>query len=62
VIAHVPADTPVTTPVALTVAMEGVELLHVPPPVASLNVEVPPTVVLVMPVIPAGAAVTVTGW
>jgi hypothetical protein len=60
--AQVPADTPVTTPVEVTVAIDGVELDHVPPEVASLNVDDPPTVVVVVPVIAAGADVTVTGW
>jgi len=38
----VPIPTPVTTPVALTVATPGVLLLHVPPPVALANAAVPP--------------------
>jgi hypothetical protein len=60
---HVPADIPITTPVAMpTEAMDGLELLHVPPAVTSLSVDVPPTVVVVVPVIAAGDGVTVTKW
>ena len=54
---HVPAVTPVTTPVvAFTVAIEVLDDVHVPPLVASDKVLVPPTVVDVVPVIEAGAA------
>ena len=38
-----PALTPVTTPVALTEAIYGAPLLHVPPGVASVHVAVAPT-------------------
>jgi len=63
VIAQVPAETPVTTPVKEpTVAMEGVELLHVPPKVASINVVDVPTMVESVPPMAAGAGVTVTVW
>ena len=42
VIVAEPAETPVTTPVELTVATEGLLLLHVPPAVLSVSViEVP---------------------
>ena len=58
VIIAVPADTPVTPPVALTVA-EPV-LLHVPLPVASVKLVVEPTQTLSVPVIAAGAGFTVT--
>lgn len=51
---------PVTTPVELIVATEALLLLQVPPAVASLSVEVPPTVVVAMPDIAAGIGVTVT--
>ena len=37
-----PEATPVTTPVLLTVAIDGAALLHVPPLVASDSVMVPP--------------------
>jgi len=40
----VPPDTPLTTPVVLfTVAIDGLTLVHVPPPVAQLNVVDEPT-------------------
>jgi hypothetical protein len=57
----VPADTPVTTPVALTVAFAGVELVHVPPVVALVNVVVPPGATVVAPVVvlTIGIALTV---
>jgi len=56
----VPADTPVTTPPAVIVATAGVALLHVPPPVASLNVVVDPSHTFNVPVIAAGIGLTVT--
>ena len=59
--AHVPAETPVTNPVEEpTVAIAGLLLLQVPPGVALLNAEVPPTVVVVMPAMVTGTAFTVT--
>jgi hypothetical protein len=39
----VPELTPVTTPVALIAATAGLELVHVPPVVASVSVVVDPT-------------------
>lgn len=47
----VPADIPVTTPVELTVATEGLLLLHVPPAVVSESVIVVPTQVEEAPMI-----------
>ena len=56
----VPAETPVTTPVLVTVATAGSLLTHVPPVVGD-NVVVNPTQTLPGPVIlTAGAALTVT--
>lgn len=43
-------DIPVTLPDALTVATEGLLLLHEPPGVASLRVATQPTQVLVLPI------------
>jgi hypothetical protein len=58
---EVPAETPVTTPVpAITVATEGVALLHVPPAVALLKVVVVPEHRVVVPVIRTGFGFTVT--
>ena len=37
-----PPETPVTTPPAVMEAMPAALLLHAPPPVASVNVIVPP--------------------
>jgi len=45
-----------------TVAIDGVELLHVPPGAASARVVEVPTIVLRVPVIAGGAAVTVVMW
>ena len=62
-IVTVPAAIPVTTPVALTVAVAGVKLLHTPPVVASVNVVVFPTQTVLVPPIAAGevgAAISVT--
>jgi len=56
----VPADTPVTTPELLTVAV-GLLLLHPPPDVASLRARVPPTHTWLPPLIAAGLTWTVTG-
>lgn len=42
-ITAVPTDTPVTMPVELTVATEGLLLLHVPPGVLSARAIVEPT-------------------
>ena len=41
-IATVPADTPVTIPIELTVAVDILLLLHAPPPMLSLNVIIAP--------------------
>lgn len=49
----VPAETPVTSPVVLTVATEGLLLLHEPPGVASLRRVDAPTQVDELPVIGA---------
>ena len=46
-----PADTPVTTPLLLTVATAVLLLLHTPPTVALLKVVVDPTHALAVPVI-----------
>jgi hypothetical protein len=59
----VPAATPVTSPVvALTVAIAGVLLDQAPPEMVEVNVDVPLTQMLWLPLrVPAeGAAVTVT--
>ena len=57
-----PAAAPVTIPVAEpTTAISVLELLHMPPGVALLNVEVPPGVVVVVPVMGAGAGLMVIG-
>ena len=56
----VPAVTPVTVPVAEpTVALEVLLLLHVPLPVASVNVVVSPIHTAPVPVIPEGTELTV---
>ena len=60
-ITTVPADTPVTTPVAdPTVASGGMLLYQKPPPVASVRLVVLPTQTVSEPEILAGAASTVT--
>jgi hypothetical protein len=52
---------PLTTPeVAFTEATLGLLLLHAPPGIASLNVVVPPTQSVVIPVIALGNGLTVT--
>jgi len=56
---ELPADTPVTTPPAVIVALAGVALLQVPPAVALLRVVVDPTHTLVVPVMAAGSGLTV---
>jgi hypothetical protein len=48
---HVPAAMPVTTPDELTVAIDVLLLLHVPPAVESISVTVEPTQVPDGPVI-----------
>ena len=58
VIVAVPADTPVTSPVADTVAVPV--LLHVPLPVASVSAVVDPAHTLKVPVMAAGVGFTVT--
>lgn len=59
----VPADEPaVTTPLASTLATDGLLLLQVPPEVASLNELVPPAHTLSVPVIAAGAELIVSVW
>ena len=57
-IVAVPAETPVTTPVAgLTVATEGLLLDHTAPGVAAVNVVVAPAQMLDAPVTVIGVAV-----
>ena len=51
---------PLTTPPPDTVAVGVALLLQVPPVTASLNIVDDPKHILATPVIPAGAAVTVT--
>jgi hypothetical protein len=59
---QVPEAMPVTKPLdEPTVAIMGFEELHVPPGVAQVNVEVPPGATVVVPIIGAGAVLTVTG-
>lgn len=54
----VPAETPVTTPVApSTVAIAALPLLHTPPAEASASVVVKPTQTRVVPVIVPAAGV-----
>ena len=61
VITVVPADTPVTIPVAdPTLPMPGYPELQVPPVVASLRLMVSPTQTFVGPVMVAGNGLTVT--
>ena len=50
-----PAETPVTTPFVVTVAIEGVRLLQRPPVVDSLKLVVLPTQTDLVPPIEAGA-------
>jgi hypothetical protein len=60
VITEVPDETPVMTPVVgLTVATDGVALLHVPPDGVLLSVVVDPTNTYVVPVMAVGKAFTV---
>ena len=54
-----PADTPVTRPPELTVAISGVPLDQVPPPIALLSEVVPPTQTPIYPDMP-GFGFTVT--
>jgi hypothetical protein len=56
----VPAATPVTTPAASTVWMDGLAVVHVPPVGVPVKVAVVPIHALAVPVI-AGNAITVTG-
>jgi hypothetical protein len=57
----VPGDNPMTRPVAEPMTAEKVLLLvHVPPPTASLNVEVNPKQTFVLPVIADGTGLTIT--
>jgi hypothetical protein len=59
-IAAVPAATPDTIPVAPAAATDGAPLDQVPPGVGLDNVVVPPAHVLIVPVMSAGSALTVT--
>lgn len=59
---QVPKATPVTKPLdEPTEAINGLLLLHVPPGVAQVSVEVPPGAIIVVPKIDAGAGFTVIG-
>ena len=54
-----PEATPLTVPeTGRTVANVLLLLVHIPPAVASVKVEDPPTQALVVPVIPAGTGLT----
>ncbi len=55
-----PAVTPVTFPVLLTVAAAPVAGLQLPPLVASVNAVADPAQTFMVPVIPAGKGLTVT--
>ena len=55
----VPPVTPVTTPVALTIATAGVTLDQTPPSVGSLNVVVEPAQSIAVPVMADGVKFTV---
>ena len=57
---ELPGDTPVTTPVPLTVAMPGLTLVHAPPAVASVRLVVDKLQKASVPVIAAGWTFTVT--
>jgi hypothetical protein len=54
----VPMARPLTVPVGVTGATDGLLLLHVPPGVASLSVVIPPTHTAGSPVMGFGAAIT----
>jgi hypothetical protein len=54
----VPAATPVTVPVLVTVAMDVLPLLHVPPLVGSVYTVVEPTHTLAAPLMADGEAIT----
>ena len=58
----VPPETPVTTPVLLTVATDVLLLLHTPPPLALLRCVVAPGHTVSEPVIAAGAGFTIIIW
>jgi hypothetical protein len=55
-----PAETPVTTPDALTVATAALLLLHTPPLTASANVVLAPGQTVVVPVIEPAVATPLT--
>ena len=57
----IPADTPETIPIPLTVAKLVLLLLQVPPVDASVKAVVKPAQTLAVPVIAAGSGLTVTG-
>jgi len=59
-IVAVPTELPVTVPSVPTVATPVFELLHTPPPVASVSAVVDPWHTLAVPVIAAGCVFTVT--
>ena len=60
-IVAVPTTLPVITPVsASTGAIDGLELLHVPPAGVDVNVVVAPRQAMLIPVIEVGVGVTVT--
>jgi hypothetical protein len=52
----VPVATPITNPAGVIDAIDGLVLLQVPPPVASVSVVFDPTHTFVEPEMPAGAA------
>jgi hypothetical protein len=60
VIVAEPADTPVITPVPLTVAIASSLLVQLPPAVALANIVVEPSHTAVPPVMFAGSAFTIT--
>ena len=55
-----PTVTPLTTPLNESIgAIAGLLLLHTPPPAASLNVDVLPVQIFIVPVIAGGLGFTV---
>ena len=57
----VPADTPVTTPVVLTVASAVLLLDQIPPAILSVSKDVEPAHTVEEPLIELGVELTVTG-
>ena len=62
VISALPADKPLTSPVALTPAVPGAPLLHTPPGVALSSCVVPLTHTCVLPLTEAGSGFTTTSF